>query len=69
MQLRSLHVTISYSITEVILHLKAPKSVIEEYLQYKRLHSLTYTNNKYDGFTKFVTTVVLLGTQLEGGET
>jgi hypothetical protein len=45
-----------------------PKSLIEEYLQYKCLYPLTYTNSEQDGFTRFVTTdvQVLLETQLSG---
>jgi hypothetical protein len=64
MEIRSLHVNISYSVTEAFLRLNTPKSIIEVYLQCKRLYSLTYTNNEYDGFTGFVTIIVLLRTQL-----
>jgi hypothetical protein len=62
----SLPVNISYSVSEVFLLLNTPKSTTEEYLQYKCAYSLTYTNINYDGFTWFMTTVVLLGTKFSG---
>jgi hypothetical protein len=45
-ELKYLHVSTSYSITEIFLHVNTLKAITEGCLQYKYLYSLTYTNSQ-----------------------